>query len=78
MELILTEIKKSGLNMEKITIDEVEYDISNPSEDVKHQLLNIKFVDEQILQKNNELQVADTARMAYLSAFKVELEKLTK
>lgn len=64
--------------MEKITIDEVEYDISNPSEDVKHQLLNIKFVDEQILQKNNELQVADTARMAYLSAFKVELEKLTK
>ena len=78
MELILTEIKKSGLNMEKITIDEVEYDISNPSEDVKHQLLNIKFVDEQILQKNNELQVADTARMAYLNAFKVELEKLTK
>ena len=78
MELILTEIKQSGLNMEKITIDEVEYDISNPSEDVKHQLLNIKFVDEQILQKNNELQVADTARMAYLNAFKVELEKLTK
>ena len=64
--------------MEKITIDEVEYDISNPSEDVKHHLLNIKFVDEQILQKNNELQVADTARMAYLNAFKVELEKLTK
>jgi len=64
--------------MEKITIDEVEYDVSDPSEDVKNQLLNIKFVDEQILQKNNELQVADTARMAYLNAFKVELEKLTK
>jgi len=64
--------------MEKITIDEVEYDVSDPSEDVKNQLLNIKFVDEQILQKNNELQVADTARMAYLKAFKVELEKLTK
>ena len=64
--------------MEKITIDEVEYDVSDPSEDVKNQLLNIKFVDEQILQKNNELQVADTARMAYLNAFKVELEKLIK
>jgi hypothetical protein len=64
--------------MEKITIDEVEYDVSNPSEDVKNQLLNIKFVDEQILQKNNELQVSDTARMAYLNALKVELEKLPK
>ena len=64
--------------MGKITIDEVEYDVSDPSEDVKIQLSNIKFVDEQILQKNNELQVADTARMAYLNAFKVELEKLTK
>ena len=64
--------------MGKITIDEVEYDVSDPSEDVKIQLSNIKFVDEQILQKNNELQVADTARMAYLNAFKVELEKLTR
>ena len=64
--------------MGKITIDEVEYDVSDPSEDVKIQLSNIKFVDEQILQKNNELQVADTARMAYLNAFKVELEKLKR
>ena len=64
--------------MEKITIDEVEYDVSDPSENVKIQLSNIKYVDEQILQKNNELQVADTARMAYLNAFKVELEKLTR
>ena len=39
-------------------------------------LKNLQFVDEQILQRNNELQIAQTARMGYSRALKRELEKI--
>ena len=61
---------------QKITIDEVEYNLSDLSDNAKAQLENIQFVDAQIQQLNNEWAVADTARMGYTNALKAELAKI--
>lgn len=58
----------------KITIDEVEYSLNSLSDEAQTQLMNIQFVDSQIQQLNNELAVADTARIGYSQALKKELE----
>ena len=58
----------------KITIDEVEYSVDTLSDEAQKQLVNIQFVDNQIQQLNNELAVADTARIGYTNALKKELE----
>ena len=62
--------------MSKMTIDEKEYDLSEATENVKLQVANVEFVDEMILQKNNELQIAETAKIGYLRALKRELAKI--
>ena len=62
-------------NNNKITIDGVDYKSDELSENAKAQLANIQFVDAQILQLNNELAVADTARIGYANALKGELNK---
>ena len=61
---------------QKITIDEVEYNLGDLSDTAKAQIANIQFVDAQIQQLNNEWAVADTARMGYTSALKAELAKI--
>ena len=61
---------------QKIMIDEVEYNLSDLSDNAKAQLKNIQFVDAQIQQLNNEWAVADTARMGYTNALKAELAKI--
>ena len=60
----------------KITIDDVEYKLSDLSDNAKAQLANIQFVDTQIQQLNNEWAVADTARIGYTNALKAELAKI--
>ncbi len=62
--------------MENITIEGEEFDLSNPSLEAQAQLKNLQFVDEQILQRNNELQIAQTAKIGYSRALKRELEKI--
>ena len=37
-------------------------------------MANLQFVDNQLMQLNNEWAVADTARIGYTNALKVELE----
>lgn len=64
--------------MDKITIDGKEYDLSDASTEVRAQLNNIQFVNEQILQRNNELQIAETAKIGYSRALKRELEKINQ
>ena len=61
---------------QKITIDEVEYNLNDLSDNAKAQLANIQFVDSQIQQLNNEWAVADTARMGYTNALKAELAEV--
>jgi len=60
----------------KITIGEKEYDVNELSENAKAQLANIRFVDMQIQQLNNEWAVADTARIGYTNALKRQLAKI--
>jgi len=62
--------------MQNITIDGEEFDLSKASLEAQTQLKNLQFVNEQILQRNNELQIAQTARMGYSRALKRELEKI--
>ena len=58
-----------------ITIDGDKYSLSDLSENCKMQLNNIQFVDERLQQLQNELAVADTARIGYSNALKSELAK---
>ena len=62
--------------MEKITIDNIEYDLANASDEAMVQIANLLFVNEQILQRNNELQIAETAKIGYSRALQRELEKI--
>ena len=64
-------VKKSR-NKDLITLDGKEFDTSNTSQDFKDMVVSLNFVNEQILQKNNELQIADSARIMYLSVLKAE------
>ena len=59
----------------KLMIDGVEYLLDSLSENGKANLESIKFVDQQLLQLNNELAVADTARIGYSNALQLEVEK---
>ena len=58
-----------------IQIDNVEYEVDKLSNEAKEQITNIHFVDQKLQQLSNELAVADTARMAYLSALKNATKK---
>ena len=59
----------------KITIDGIEYNLDDLSDNSKAQIASIQFVDTQIQNLNNELAVADTARIAYTNALKAGLPK---
>ena len=63
---------------DRITIDDVEYSLSDLSDNAKAQLANIQFVDAQLQQLNNELAVSDTARIGYTNALKGELSKVER
>ncbi|MDB0059848.1 hypothetical protein N9E97_00535 [Planktomarina sp.] len=60
------------------TIDELNIDPSGFSGEAKALYDCIKFVDDQVLQKNNELQIADSARIMYLSVLKTELSQTSE
>ena len=53
-----------------------EIDTTNLTQYGKAQLANLRFVDEQLTQKNNERQIADSARVVYVSVLKSELSKM--
>ena len=61
-----------------VTVDDVEYKLSEMSDDAKAQISNIQFVDQQVRQLQNEWAVSDTARLGYQAALKSELLKFTK
>lgn len=62
-------------NKNIVKIDDQEYDLDKLSDDAKSQLVNLQFVDAQLQQLSNELAVADTARIGYTNALKLELSK---
>ena len=64
--------------MAKITIDDVEYDTDNMSDNAKAQVASLQFNEAHMNRLRNELAIADTAKIAYVNALKVELSKNTE
>ena len=61
--------------MVKITVDGTEYETEGLSDNGKAQLASLQFLEVQMQQLNNEISVYQTARQAYGTALKAELEK---
>lgn len=68
--------KKSEKKSEKVTIDGKDYLLDELTDSAKAHLVNLQFVDTQVQQLNNELAVADTARIAYTNALQKELANI--
>lgn len=60
--------------MPLITIDDVEYDVEDLSEDAKAQLQALQATDRRIMEAQQEIAIFQTARNAYASALKSLLE----
>ena len=61
--------------MPKITVDGVEYNTEDLSDNGKAQLASLQFLEVQMNKLQNEISVFETAKRAYVAALKVELEK---
>lgn len=63
--------------MPKITVDGIEYNTEDLSDNGKAQLASLQFLEVQMNKLQNEIAVFQTAKAAYIAALKVELEKST-
>jgi hypothetical protein len=61
--------------MPKITVDDIEYNTEDLSDNGKAQLASLQFLEVQMKKLNSEVAVYQTARNAYVAALKAELEK---
>ena len=61
--------------MPKITVDNIEYNTEDLSENGKAQLASLQFLEVQMNKIKSEIAVYETARNSYLVALKDELEK---
>ena len=62
-------------NVSEITIDGTSYMLNSINDRAKELLINIQFVDKQIKQLSNEWAIADTARIGYTNALKLDVSK---
>ena len=60
--------------MPKITVDGIEYNTEDLSENGKAQLASLQFLEAQMNKLNAEIAVYETARNTYISVLKSELE----
>jgi hypothetical protein len=61
--------------MPKITIDGIEYNTEDLTENGKAQLASLQFLEVQMNKLKSEIAVYQTARSSYASALKAELDK---
>jgi hypothetical protein len=61
--------------MPKITVDNIEYNSEDLTDNGKAQLASLQFLEVQVNKLQNEIAVYQTARNAYVSALKAELEE---
>ena len=61
--------------MPKSTVDGIEYNTEDLSDNGKAQLASLQFLEVQMSKLQNEIAVFQTAKNAYLSALKAELQK---
>ena len=64
--------------MPKITVDGIEYNTEDLSDNGKAQLASLQFLEVQMNKLQSEIAVFQTAKAAYIAALKVELEKTTE
>ena len=61
--------------MPKITVDGIEYNTEDLTDNGKAQLASLQFLEAQMNKIQSEIAVYQTARIAYIAALKAELEK---
>lgn len=61
--------------MPKITIDDIEYNTEDMSDNAKAQLASLQFLEVQMKKIKSEIAVYETAKSAYIQSLKTELEK---
>jgi len=61
--------------MPKITVDGIEYNTEDLSENGKAQLASLQFLEVQMKKLKSEIAVYQTARNAYVTALKNELSE---
>ena len=61
--------------MPKITVDGIDYNTEDLSDNGKAQLASLQFLDVQLNKIQGEIAVYQTARNSYVAALKAELEK---
>jgi len=61
--------------MPKITVDGIEYNTEDLSDNGKAQLASLQFLEVQMNKIKSEITVYQTARNSYIAALKTELEK---
>lgn len=61
--------------MPKITIDDIEYNTEDLSDNGKAQVASLQFLEVQMKKINSEIAVYETAKAAYISALKSEIDK---
>ena len=59
--------------MPTITIDNIDYDLDQLSDDAKAQLASLQFVDQELARLQAQVAAMQTARMAYANALKAAL-----
>jgi hypothetical protein len=60
--------------MPKITVDGIEYNTEDLSDNGKAQLASLQFLEVQMKKLQSEIAVYQTARNSYLAALKAELD----
>ena len=60
--------------MPKITVDDIEYNTEDLSDNGKAQLASLQFLEAQMNKLRSEIAVYQTARNSYIAALKAELE----
>ena len=61
--------------MPKITVDNIEYNTEDMSDNAKAQLASLQFLEVQMKKIKSEIAVYETAKNAYIQTLKAELEK---
>ena len=64
--------------MPKITVDGIDYNTEDLSDNGKAQLASLQFLEVQMKKIKAEIAVYQTARSAYVAALKQELETKTE
>ena len=64
--------------MNKVTIDDKEYDLDKLSDDAKNQLVSLQYVDGELQKLNAQAAVLQTARIAYAQALRFSIPTMRK